>query len=528
MNLSQPAVCLELLEKLHPTDVERTHGLLVSMVDSLLQAAPAPNQHLEVLEKARELLHFTQNEISCRYTNRPLPPHSEDNHFLQKVIRLWQQLSQSYARLAEHDAGAGNLEDQSALLLQRRLHYATLVPAEYFRARREIPPGCWAEINAAMRAAMQLKQENVRVADPLNETWGAQSPLEAFVASLLVELANPYSRTVQELKWIMRWAQRFAPYCQLRPLDDSAKAASYGIELHGDSSLRPLAVLPPTPTVLRFDGSRLGQQLEAVLSQIKSGARPASLGLGHDCSTNASTQLLLALYRPWGHNTAGRRFPRRHASGMIQLTANWLGIGFGISGQVFHQPGSQPGTSHDIKLLTFGERALEVDTPEQVRNRHQLEARRLGLEFEQWQVIDQSVGGFRIQRQELGERLSHHQLIGFRPDDGGNFLLGDLNRLMYYDDGRLEAGIEVLPGLPRMRAARPAGSEEAGTPYQQVFVFPPSSVLNPVSLIILPLEWFARQRQISLLVDNQPSPIRLTRLLRRGANYDYCEFEPAA
>jgi len=528
MDFSNPANCLDVLQKLHPIDVVRTHATLVRMTEALLQAAPAPNQHLEVLETAREVIADTQDAMARRYASHPLPPESDENETLQQVVKLWRMLSRSYAQIARLDATAGTLDDQRPLLAQRRMHYAGLVLFEYFRARREIPAGCWADIHVCHVDAAHAGVHAIRVSDPLNEVWRAQSALEAYVSVLLTDLANPYGRSERELNWVMRWAQRFSPYCSLTEVGEDAKAADYGVDLTGDVGLRPLGLLPRTPSTMCFDGSPLATQIQAVLAQFKRGVKPASLGLGEDCPADASARLLLSLYRPWGRGTAGRRFPRRHAKGNLELTADWLAIGFAIEGVVFRQPRSENlphPLREDISLLTFGERAAEVDLPQEIRERHQRDADRLGLDYERWDVLDQSAAGFRLQRQGRGERLTHHQLVGICPLDGDRFLLGDVSWLMYREDGRLEAGIEVLPGLPSMVAVRQAKLTSGRDPYQQGFMLPASAALKTSAAIILPSLWYKPGQVIDLYQHNATRQIRLSRLLRRRANYDLCDFE---
>ena len=529
MDFSNPAACLDLLQKLHPTDVPRTHATLIQMTEALLEAAPAPNQHLEVLEAAREMIACTQDETARSYAGQPLPPDSKGNEILLQVLRLWRTLSRSYAQIARIDAAAGTLDDQRALLAQRRTHYTGLELFEYFRARRTVAEGCWREIHTSHAAAVRAGVHRIRVSDSLNEVWHAQSALEAYVSILLTDLANPYGRSERELNWVIRWAQRFAPYCSLSSAEEDTQAADYGIDLNSDVGLRPIGLLPHTPARLRFDGSTLATQIQAVLAQFKRGARPASLGLGEDCSTDAGARLLLSLYRPWGRGTAGRRFPRRKSEGQLKLTGDWLTIGFAIEGVVFRQPrgdNSLHRLRDDISLLTFGERAQEVDGPEHTHERHQRDAERLGLDYERWDLLDQSVAGFRLQRQALGERLAHHQLVGIRPPDGDRFLLGDLSWLMYREDGTLVAGVEVLPGLPRMVAVRQSSGLKSGRdPYQQGFLLPESAALKTSARIILPSLWYSPGQLIEVHEQDGARQFRLSRLVRRGANYDLCAFE---
>lgn len=530
MDFANPAACLDLLQKLHPIDIPRTHATLLQITEALLLASPAPNQHLEVLEAAREAIACSQSERARAYASQPLPPDSKENENLQQVLRLWLALSRSYAQIASLDAIAGTLEDQRALLAQRRTHYAGMALFEYFRARRAVPAGCWAEIHASHASAVRAGVASVRVPDALNEVWHAQSPLEAYVSILLTDIANPYGRSERELSWVIRWAQRFAPYCTVNTAEEDAKPAEYGVDLEADVGLRPLGLLPQTPTRLRFDGHTLATQIQAVLAQFKRGTKPASLGLGQDCPTDASARLLLSLYRPWGRGTAGRRFPRRRSEGRLQLSGDWLTTGFAIEGFVFRQPRAENQLHRlreDISLLTFGERAPEVDTPQHAHERHQRDAERLGLDYELWDMLDQSVAGFRLQRHAQGEPLGHHQLVGIQPPGGDRFLLGDLSWLMYREDGTLEAGVEILPGTPRMVAVRQAAQKNSRDPYQQGFLLPPSAALKTAATLLLPSLWYGHGKMIDVHRQDKTHLVRLGRLIRRGLNYDLCAFEAA-
>lgn len=533
MNFRNPADCLSLLQRLPPTDVAANHATLCVMTAELLESMPAPNQHLEVLEAARDLVAFTQAEMGRRYAARPIAPDSAEHQTLQRVVTLWRDLARSYARIARNDAEQGTLEDQRVLLAQRRVHCAGMVLAEYYRAHLAVPPGCWAEVHECHASARHANIEGIRIADPANEFWKAQSPREAYVAILLVDLANPYGRDARELTWIQRWAQRFAPYCSLSSDLDDHKANVYAVDLGSDRGLAPVGLLPRTDGLLRFDGSALANQMRGVFAQFKQGIKPASLGLGEDCPRDAGARLLLSLYRPWGLSSSGRRFPRRTTSGDIGMTADWLAIGFGIAGKTFEQP--RPERHHsslgdDISLLTFGERVPRAstptaDTPEY--RRHQAE--RLGLACERWKLLDQSVGGFRVEQVTRVDAVEQHQLVGVLPQDREQMLLGKISWLMFRSDGRLEAGVHLLSGVPRVVAVRPVGAQGRLPAFQQGFALPASPALKTDASLILPAGWYQRDREIEIReADAEPRHVRLTRLEMRGANFDQVCFESLA
>ncbi len=527
-NLSNPAACLDLLRSLHPVDAPSTHEMLARMIRSLLDAPPAANQHLEVLEAARELLAFCQRELSRRFVSEPALPGTEADRHLQLVVKLCRDMAHSYALLAMPAGDDHPLADDRALLAQRRLHYTGRTLIAHFRARRALPPGVWAELHSAYRLARADAVDTIRVADRLNEIWRAQSPAEAYAAVLLVDLANPFGRSTAELGWILRWVERFAPYCQLD--DDAADFSSghYGVDTGSDDGVRPLGTLSGSSSILRFDGSVLAGRMRAMLSQLKRGVAPATLGLGTDCPAPAGARLLRSLYRPWGRGTAGRRFRRRPWSGEMEITADWLGIGFAIGGELFSQPTASATTASaqdDVRLLTFGEPAAAIADGRHVQDRPQREAKRLGFEPERWHLVDQSVGGFRISRSAGGEGIGHRQLVGLRPSDGRHFLLGDTRWLMIGDDGTIEAGIEVLPGVPQVVAIRVLDGSATRLPFQQAFLLPGSAALDTPATLVVPMRWFRNNLLLELHAGGQSRTVRLTRVLRHGANFDQCAFD---
>ena len=539
MDYRNPAQCLGLLQNL-PTDnpVER-FSVLADIIASLLVARPLPEQHLEILEIARPLIDKTRAKLPSLDGDELLPPDSQHNALLLKVIKLWRDLSRSYALVAALDAEAGTLKDQRALLAQRRTYYAGKIVSEYYRAHRALPAGVWSQAHECFIAAEQAGIYSIRVSDTLNVVWKAQSAQEAYISILLLDLANAFGRSGQEWTWICRWAERFAPYCTLSPNIEGRKPTTYGLDLAADHGLRPLGLLQKDSNPRYFDCNKLASQIQSVFAQFKQGVAPSSLGLGEDCGVEASARLLLSLYRPWGLASAGRRFPRRGSTGVVELCADWLTIGFHIQGKLFEQPRhngpramtSSLGYTHDeLALHTFGECAAGVET-ELTRNgkrnfSHQhIEAERLGLACEQWELLDQSVGGFRLQQRPHSGRFSHHQLVGLRPEDGEYFLLGQVSWLMFREDGLLEAGIHVLPGLPRVIAVRQrTESDDLREPYSQAFMIEASEVLQITASLILPEGWYKINGIIEIFDAGLERQLRMTQLLLRGPNFEQVGF----
>lgn len=522
-----PAACLDLLRRLHQANVDETHAALTRIVSTLRSYPPAPNQHLEVLEAARPIIAFTQAELGKRYAAHPLPPESEENATLQSVIALWRELARSYTRIILADTVNGSLAENMPLLFQRQLFALGQVILEHFRARRALPGGAWTDLHAAYAASERHEVARSRVGDPLNEIWRAQSSIECFVSILLVDLANPFGRTQRELGWIVRWAQRFAPYCSLgRAVDDDKPVPlRYGLDLAADHGVRPVGVLAKGESLRHFDGIRLASHIQAVVAQLKQGVSPASLGLGEDCPALAGGRLLVLLYRPWGLASAGRKFSRRGTQGRLELISDWNSIAFHIDGKPFAPPSTHAVANirNDINVLTFGERAPEAPlTIEKIRQ----EAGRLGMAGTFWEVLDQSVGGFRIRCRPQGLRLDHHQLVGIRPPDGDAVLLARISWLMFRSDGQLEAGVNVLPGVPSVAAARALSARaSARDPYQACFTLPAVPALKAAASIVLPGGWYQPERIVELHAE-RANQVRVASLMSSGSNFDQVVVKP--
>jgi hypothetical protein len=526
MDFSNPAQCLGLLQNL-PTDdpVERI-SVLASIVSDLLVARPNPGLHLEILETARPLIDKTRARLSGLNGGEPLPPDSENNELLLKVITLWRVLSRSYALMASQDAETEILHDQRALLAQRRVYYAGKIVSEYYRAHRSLPSGLWREVHDGFIAAESAGIHSVRVSDPLNAIWKAQSALEAYISVLLLDIANAFGRSGREWTWICHWAERFAPYCSLDPNIEGRKPTTYGLDLTSDHGLRPLGLLSKGSNPRYFDCNKLASQIQSVFAQFKQGVSPSSLGLGDDCSVDASARILLSLYRPWGLASSGRRFPRRGSSGEVELCADWLAIGFHVQGKLFEQP--RHGASSRAAGASCGRAGIDETCQEKNGKRnfdHQhLEAERLGLVCERWELLDQSVGGFRLQQRPHAERFAHHQLVGVRSHDGECFLLAQVSWLMFREDGLLEAGIHILPGLPQVIAARlHVESDSIREPYSQAFILD-SSALQTASTLILPEGWYSANGIVKVLGGGRERRLKMTQLLLEGPNFEQIGF----
>jgi cyclic-di-GMP-binding protein len=530
-DFGNPQQCLALVQRINATDTEEAASTLSQLLESMAVSNPEPYGHFRVLEEMRPTLDFVLGTISKRYASRPLPPSSNEEETFRHVVRMWSMMATNYGFVAQRAAVATDaasshaLADKRVLIAHRRMQYHCLAMIEYFRARRELPAGVWRDLHSLYLSAERGGIAGTRVPDPLNETWGAQSPLECYVSMLLVDAASPYSRTSREFVWLVRWASRFAPYCTIEPNFTGDQKAYYALDTEADHGLRPVGLMAGDAQLRGLNTTKLAAHIHAVVSQLKKGVAASSLGLGDDCVQPGCARLLVSLYRPWGLAAAGRKFPRRSYRGHVQVCADPTGIAFYLTGTEFDQPMETAVRHLDFTrteaMLTLGELVSSVEqSPETLEER----ALQLGYMKETWDVLDQSVAGFRLTRLRGDSRVEHRQLVGVIPSDSKNMLLAEVSWLQYQDGGSLHAGVSMMPGPPIVAPVKLIDNARSGRPtFRLGFLVPGVPALKTEASLIVPAGWFLADRRLEVHTDS-PWCARMTKLLSRGTNFDRISF----
>ncbi|GHU24796.1 hypothetical protein AGMMS50243_28350 [Betaproteobacteria bacterium] len=105
---------------------------------------------------------------------------------------------------------------------------------------------------------------------------------------------------------------------------------------------------------------------------------------------------------------------------------------------------------------------------------------------------------------------------------------------MFQDSGVLQAGIHIMPGLPRVVSARLQDNSAEGAaassaaPYLQAFIINANEKLQITASLILPAGWFRPQGAVELFDNGQIRELRLTQLINRGPNFEQVSFTDAA
>lgn len=511
--------CATLIAGLPLTNAREAHQTLVLLLTGMSHRPPAAAAYLDVLETLRAPLAFLQDEVAQRYASKPLPPTPTEGEAFRQVLALWQAMARAYAQVAQLGSADPAVQGRLALICQRCVHYAGKVILEFYRARREPSPGAWIDLHGYFATAEEWGIDKTAVSEPLNEAGKQQSAAEAYIALLLVDLAGPYSRSAHETAWISRWARRFASLCAIRPPGEPVEARAFGVDLMRDASTRPLELLPRADSVRWFDTRQLSPRIQDLLARLRERQSPAALGLGDDCPATVASRLLLQLYKPWCLNATPRRFQRRGASGAAEVCLGFEAIHFHVSGAEFNQPEHVRIYSREDmeRIWTFRD---QLDPTQLAVRTSQVQ---IGYPLERWEVENQSVSGFRLQRGEAGARIEHGQLFCLKPPDGEHFLLAQVSWNLMQKDNLL-IGIHILPGVPQALAVRATGLKVSPSErYERAFLLPAVPALKEDATLVLPRGWFQPERVVEIFTDRQ-TKLKLGELLALGPDFERISF----
>ncbi|MFH1602791.1 MAG: hypothetical protein ABIH03_02670 [Pseudomonadota bacterium] len=511
--------CAAWLAELPLINVAPSQIRLLDQVQELNRFDMPPAERLKVLEALREATYFVQAEQIKKLANKPLPLTQVERGIFGHVVELWQELLTGYLRGLK-DVGEGRLQGQRALICQRALDSVASNMFAHCRVYHAFPGSYWQALHRLYCQAEEAKENVTGVYDPLKKIDVSCS--EVYVRALLLVLANPNEQLQKQLlqieSWLDQWAQhvpvrRKPPEDKTLPpllLDFSAAAGAYR---EADATGRSTAAW--------LDLGELAQALKRLVVLLRKGESPASLGLGEDCSMPGTEQLLVLLFRLWCEGKT-ERVPSRHSVSEKALVCSSLAsMHFHISGKVFSQPGhaTRLSKSQSDEIATYGHISARRD---------EADARSHGEALEEWQLRDESLSGLRIERPATvgGARYSHTQLLAVRPADAKSFLLGVVRWLRTDKDHNLQAGIRIVPGVPRAVAARPTGINAQSEKFVPALYCPAVVALASPASLILPPGWYRPKRVLEIYGDSSES-LLLTGVVERGSDFERVAVEPA-
>ena len=507
------------LENIPLANVIESQRQLLDQAEEFNLLPTKASNRLAVLEALRDAVNFVQIEQAKRFTNRALPMAENEATVFTDTIALREQLRVGYLRCLEACiAGEAGMSGQGALLCQRALFYGGLKMFHHYRAYRQVPASEWRALHGVYAQAEELEVAEEEVKDYLNRDVHDTSPRIAYVRAMMMGMANPNELSQRQLTFVAFLLERWAAKVEvLRAKPEEGDLPPLVVDLAGDRCAERGEGAGQETRYLEV--SKLSKSVRNRIGLLRKGESPSKLALGEDCVQPSCEQLLVFLYRQWCQARPPRDGERKHVSDRAQACQTMPAIHYYLSGKVFKQPGEQRELTQKQReeIATFGRIATRDE--DDYSQTH-------GFLLENWQLSDESVQGLKIVRHagNPGKRYANGQLIGVRPTDAKNFLLGQVRWLMSAGNGDLYAGIKVLPGLPAATAVRPTGINVTGEKWVQALTLTAVAALESPPSLLLPSGWYKPKRVIEVFV-NTPIRVRLVDMLDRGIDFERVAYE---
>lgn len=518
------AGCKAWLEHVPLANIPAAQRQLLLQVEEFNRFPTKAVNRLAVMEALREPVHFVQMEQAKRFTNRALPMVESEVQVFEDTVNLWDQMHLGYLRCIDAVAeGEPGIRSQAGLVCQRTLGYAGLKMFHHYRAYRQVPAREWAALHRVYARAEELRVTDEMVKDYMNRDVHDTSPRIAYLRAVLMGMCNPNELAQRQITFVAFLLERWADRVEiLREPVREPDVPELVVDLAGDRCAERIsrAEAGPGMSVPRYlDARRLAKSLRNRIGLLRKGESPAKLALGEDCVQPSCEQLLVFLYRQWYQPRPARFLERRTAKNEAEVCNGMASIHYHISGQVFRQPGTQSDLSKREReeLATFG----------RISTRHDDEySESKGIVLERWGLEDESAQGLKMLRPAAspGKRFSHGQLIGVRPADSKNFMLGQIRWLMINENGDLYAGVRLLPGLPAATAVRSTGINALKEQYIPGLSLTGVPALDSPPSLVLAAGWYRPKRVIEVFVDS-PVRVRLTDVIERGADFERVAYE---
>jgi cyclic-di-GMP-binding protein len=491
-------------------------ALLQQQLSALAETDIPARERATIAEIMREQVAHVHTELARRYAGKPQPVQERERDAADRAIALWRSLWQLYSLcLKPLLDGEADLAGVKAKLLQRSLYVGKQLVLVHGLARRSVPGEVWHELHAYYRIAELLECTGSAVSDDLIPLGVGISCYSTFSHALLLALADPYALRVKEIeladRWLSMWARKVLPYAETREAEGPAlvidlDAAAGAVVVDGNPSQRGASIRYGYP-------AKLATSVRGRLKRLQSGATPAELQLGQDCSTEQCMALLGHLFAHWYQLP---REPDDARSRSIDLCGGGLPAAyFRVHGRTFERPdpyGRGTARAHQQSLRAI----TEYD-----QGREEAELR---MPWEPWSGRGRGRDLILTRKGSARQRWTFEQLAVVRDDD--RLRLGYVTRIEEDSAGGMQLTLRCWPVTPRALVLRSSSLTIDDDPPTPAMLLPESP--EDKASIVLPPRAFSAGRSLRCVGTAPERKLRLTRLLQRGADFDRAEFDDVA
>ena len=484
-------------------------------LSALAAATFSPRERATIAEVLRDLIAHLHTELARRYAGKGQPAVDRELEAAEQAIALWQGLWEQYSTcLKPLLEGDPELQGVKPKILQRGLYVGKQLVLAHGLARRTVPGALWRELHAYYRLAELLDCAVTAVSDNLLPNAVGISCYSTYTHALLLGLADPCAMTVKQIeltdRWLAMWARKVFPYAQQRETEGPVIL----IDLDGAAGAALAAGAPGNPAAsMRFGyPGKLDASVRGRLKRLQSGANPAELQLGHDCSIEQCTALLGHLDAHW------YQVPRRASDApakALELCAGGLPAAyFRAAGRSFERKDPAGRMSYaDAQHLQAIAAVADYDRGREAADHE--------WAWERWQGKDEWREVCVVRECDARHRWILEQLVIARND--GQLRVGFVTRVALDAQGQLGLSLRLwscAPGPMTLLPLSAAGTDDLPLPALLLGETP-----DDKACLLLPPRTFNPSRVLRTLDPGRERRFRLTRLLQRGFDFERAAFD---
>ena len=500
-------------------NVATAYEAVIGQLRALSAAEFPPRERATIAEVLREPVAHLHTELARRYAGKPQPAAGRELEAVEQAIALWHALWEQYsACLKPLLEGDPELAGVKPKVLQRGLYVGKELVVVHGLARRIPPPALWSELHAYYRIAELLECASTAITDDLIAQGTGTSCYSTYSHALLLGLADPCAMSVKQIeladRWLGMWARKVFPYARQR----EAEGPVIVVDVDSSTGAVLAAAAPAhSPASLRFGyPGKLATSVRGRLKHLQTGANPAELRLGHDCSADQCTSLLGYLDARW------YQMPRPAPESALPVATFEL-CGGGLDAAYFRVGGRTFERRDPMDRLTYRD-AHHLKTLGAVTEYdHGRQDAERTSPWEMWRGTFERRDAALVRMADAGQRWALDQLVVVRGGDPATLRLGYVTRLAQGTDGGFAAGMRLWSGTPKAISVRPLTTAPTEDPPLPALLMPETP--EDKACLILPPRTFNPGRMLRTIDTGHERRFRLARLLKRGVDFERVAFD---
>lgn len=531
------------LRDLPLTDSRAAHHAIGALINEFEQSPLTALARLEILETLRGPVAQIDADYAARYAAKALPLGLAERNAFVHAQALWRALARTYLDCFEAGlAGAPGVAQHRALCLARAGEYLCAGLVGRLRAGQEEDADLFDDLQRLTDLAADHGCLDSPVRDSLH-AQGSTSVAAIYRRALLLRMAGALVCT-REGSSVAALAAAWEGKVAVTTMNIGPGRCLLpaGMPARDGEGARVLRVVRAGTRTHVLDLTRIARSLRRRLRKLRHGVSPADLRLPAGFAVSQTGHVLEQLLRLWCEEVDARGEARRAgltaasyegARGLVLAHAG------GDFGAMYALIGGEAFTANDAEDPTSRRRFDELFVFQHASlARNETRRREAARAFEDWHVVDESDGGFRIRRERAGARFHLGQVVAMRlrvAGDDGPAVLAEIRWLAEpdpgpaggageprrrHEPGALIAGVELLPGKPHAVAFKAAGMHShGGAPFVPGFRLGSLHGASSLSLL-LPPGWFRAGRMVEMRDAGISYPVRLDSLVRRGVDFE--------